>query len=204
MIGNLARRSEQTENKAMEQTDARCRRDSRSLAFADHMDRFVAGERGDREKPGAERAAKLILVYYVPPKRCHGGIPRWAPKQKQSSLAPGFSWSPYNRDREKPGARLDCFCFGAHRGIQRDSGSWGHSRARSAPPPSLAPGLSRSPMRILREADLTLGSGTNNYLAYINIGRLFDRERNGAGNRIRRDCHLVHGVDDLSLHLRIC
>jgi hypothetical protein len=32
-------------------------------------------------------------------------------------------------------------------------------------------------MRILREADLTLGSGTNNYLAYINIGRLFDRER---------------------------
>jgi hypothetical protein len=35
------------------------------------------------------------------------------------------------------------------------------------------------------------------------IGRLFDRERNSAGNRIRRDCHLVHGVDDLSLHLRI-
>jgi len=25
--------------------------------------------------------------------------------------------------REKPGARLDCFCFGAHGGIQRDSGS---------------------------------------------------------------------------------
>src|ERR1700730_11409612 len=48
----------------------------------------------DREKPGAERAAKLILVYYVPPKRCHGGIPPWTPKQKQSSLAPGFSWSP--------------------------------------------------------------------------------------------------------------
>jgi hypothetical protein len=33
------------------------------------------------------------LVYYVPPKRCHGGIPPWRPKQKQSSLAPGFSWS---------------------------------------------------------------------------------------------------------------
>jgi hypothetical protein len=49
---------------------------------------------GDREKPGAERAAKLIMVYYVPPKRCHGGIPPWTPKQKQSSLAPGFSWSP--------------------------------------------------------------------------------------------------------------
>jgi hypothetical protein len=42
MIGNLARRSEQSENKAMEQTDARCRRTSRSLAFADHMDRFVS------------------------------------------------------------------------------------------------------------------------------------------------------------------
>jgi hypothetical protein len=50
--------------------------------------------KGDREKPGAERAAKLIMVYYVPPKRCHGGIPPWTPKQKQSSLAPGFSWSP--------------------------------------------------------------------------------------------------------------
>ena len=33
------------------------------------------------------------MVYYVPPKRCHGGIPPWTPKQKQSSLAPGFSWS---------------------------------------------------------------------------------------------------------------
>src|SRR5258708_39679462 len=50
--------------------------------------------RRDREKPGAERAAKLIMVYYVPPKRCHGGIPPWTPKQKQSSLGPGFSWSP--------------------------------------------------------------------------------------------------------------
>ena len=45
MIGNLARRSEQTENKAMDQTDARCRRTSKGLTFADHMDRFVAGER---------------------------------------------------------------------------------------------------------------------------------------------------------------
>jgi len=35
------------------------------------------------------------------------------------------------------------------------------------------------------EADLTLRSGTNDYLAHINIGRLFDRECNGAGNRIR-------------------
>src|SRR5271165_4661909 len=35
------------------------RRTPTRLAFADHM--------GDREKPGAERAPKLILVYYVPP-----------------------------------------------------------------------------------------------------------------------------------------
>jgi hypothetical protein len=49
---------------------------------------------GDREKPRAERAAKLILVYYVPPKRCQAGIPPCAPKQKRSSLAPGFSRSP--------------------------------------------------------------------------------------------------------------
>src|SRR5258708_4057997 len=61
----------------------------------------------------------------------------------------GFS-PPVIGDREKPGARLDCFCFGAHRGIQRDSGSGGHSRARSAPPPSLAPGFSRSPLRSSR------------------------------------------------------
>jgi hypothetical protein len=39
---NLARRSEQIENKTMEQTDARCRRTSRGLAFADHMDGSVA------------------------------------------------------------------------------------------------------------------------------------------------------------------
>jgi hypothetical protein len=37
MIGYLARRSEQTENKAMEQTDARCRRTSRSLAFERYL-----------------------------------------------------------------------------------------------------------------------------------------------------------------------
>ena len=50
----------------------------------------------DREKPGAERAAKLILVYHVPTKRCQAGIPSCAPKQKQSSLAPGFSRSRCN------------------------------------------------------------------------------------------------------------
>jgi hypothetical protein len=33
--------------------------------------------------------------------------------------------------------------------------------------------------------ELCLRSGTDNYLAYINIGRLFDREGNGAGNCIQ-------------------
>ena len=47
-------------------------------------------------------------------------------------------------------------------------------------------------------------SGADNYFANINIGRLFNRERNGAGNRIRRDRHPVHSTDDLGLHLRIC
>jgi hypothetical protein len=42
---NLPRRSEQTNNKAMEQTDARRRGTSRGVAFVDHMDRFVASER---------------------------------------------------------------------------------------------------------------------------------------------------------------
>ena len=56
---------------------------------------------GDREKPGAKRAAKLILVYYVPPKRCHAGSPPWTPKQKQSSIAPGFSWSPFSDAHER-------------------------------------------------------------------------------------------------------
>jgi hypothetical protein len=49
-----------------------------------------------------------------------------------------------------------------------------------------------------------LRSGADNYFANINIGRLFNRERNGAGNRIRRDRHPVHSSDDLGLHLRVC
>src|SRR5260221_7728839 len=48
---------------------------------------------GDREKPGAKREAELILLYYVPHEPLSRWIPPWAPKQKQSSLAPGFSWS---------------------------------------------------------------------------------------------------------------
>jgi hypothetical protein len=54
MIGNLARRSEQTENKAVEQTDARYRRISRGLAFADHMNRFITGDRAPSSPEEAE------------------------------------------------------------------------------------------------------------------------------------------------------
>jgi hypothetical protein len=44
MIGNLVRRREQTENAAV-QTDFRTRRAPVRLAFANHMNRFVAGDR---------------------------------------------------------------------------------------------------------------------------------------------------------------
>jgi hypothetical protein len=44
---------------------------------------------------------------------------------------------------------------------------------------------------------LGLRSGTNNYLAHINIVRLFDRERNSAGDRIRRHRELISGLDEL-------
>jgi hypothetical protein len=75
-------------------------------------------------------------------------------RRRSMGRAPGGLWGTASLsgpargcagDQEKPGARLDCFCFGAHGGIQRDTGPGGHSRARSAPPPSLAPGFSRSP-----------------------------------------------------------
>jgi hypothetical protein len=51
-------------------------------------------------------------------------------------------------------------------------------------------------------ADLPLRSGTDNYLVHINIGRLLDRERNSAGDRIRRHRKLVPGLDELGFHLR--
>src|SRR5438270_1653732 len=52
-------------------------------------------------------------------------------------------------------------------------------------------------------AELTLRSGTDYNLAYINIGRLFDRERNSAGDRRRWHGELVPGLDELDFHLRI-
>ena len=39
----LARRREQVENEAVQQTDLRTRRSPARLAFADHMNRFIAG-----------------------------------------------------------------------------------------------------------------------------------------------------------------
>jgi hypothetical protein len=47
-------------------------------------------------------------------------------------------------------------------------------------------------------------AGTDNNLAHINIGRLLDSERDGAGDRIRRHRELVHGCNDLGLRFRIC
>src|SRR6266576_5473914 len=53
-------------------------------------------------------------------------------------------------------------------------------------------------------AELTLRSGTDYNLAHINIGRLLDRERNSAGDRLRRHGELVPGLFELGFHLRIC
>jgi len=50
--------------------------------------------RGDREKPGAKEGGGADLALLCPPEPLSRWIPRWAPKQKQSSLAPGFSRSP--------------------------------------------------------------------------------------------------------------
>ena len=44
MIGNLARRSEQTENEVVQQKDILIRRTPTRLAFADHVNRFIAGD----------------------------------------------------------------------------------------------------------------------------------------------------------------
>ena len=60
MIGNLAPRSEQAENKAVEQTDRRRRRTSTRLVFAHHMDRFVAGDCA----PGSAERAKMLACTY--------------------------------------------------------------------------------------------------------------------------------------------
>src|ERR1700693_38950 len=53
MIGKLVRRREQAENEAMEQTDLCTHRTPAGLAFADHMNRLIAGDRtpSSQERP---------------------------------------------------------------------------------------------------------------------------------------------------------
>ena|SRR5271165_2195138 len=58
------------------------RRTPTRLAFADHM--------GDREKPGAERATKLILVYYVPPQTLSSWHPTLGTEAEAMQSSPRF------------------------------------------------------------------------------------------------------------------
>ena len=46
----------------------------------------------------------------------------------------------------------------------------------------------------LRDMELSLGGGPDNYLVHIHIGGLLDRERNSAGDGIRRHRELVLGT----------
>ena len=55
MIGILVRRREQTENEVVQHTDTTAR-----LAFADHMNRFVAG---DRTPSSPERTKMLACAH---------------------------------------------------------------------------------------------------------------------------------------------
>ena|SRR5208282_104749 len=66
MIKNLARRSEHTENKAMEQPDPQRRRTSRGLTFADDMDPFVTGQGATSvEKVGLDRIRSLAAQSWL-------------------------------------------------------------------------------------------------------------------------------------------
>src|ERR1700740_1540831 len=56
MIGILVRRREQTENKAVQQTDLRTRCTPARLSFANHMDRLVAGDRA----PSSPERTKML------------------------------------------------------------------------------------------------------------------------------------------------
>ena len=56
MVGNLVRRCEQTNNKAMEQTNPRRRRASAHLPFADHVDYLIASQRS----PGSPKRTETL------------------------------------------------------------------------------------------------------------------------------------------------
>lgn len=51
---------------------------------------------------------------------------------------------------------------------------------------------------------MPVSNGPDNNLTPIDIGRLLDRDPNGAGDRFRRNRELVPGGVELSLYLRIC
>ena len=73
MIGNLARRREQVENEEVQQTDLRTRRSPVRLAFADYMNRFIAGDRAPSSPEGAKMLTHadptldrpMILFQYI-------------------------------------------------------------------------------------------------------------------------------------------
>jgi hypothetical protein len=56
---------------------------------------------------------------------------------------------------------------------------------------------------VSRKVHSNLRRRVDNDLAHINVGRLFNREGDSAGNRIRRDRHFLHGSGNLDLHPRI-
>src|SRR5258708_32412837 len=74
--------------------------------------------RGDREKPGATEGGGADLALLCPPEPLSRWIPRWAPKQKQSSLAPGFS-----RSRFEPGRLIQSIIRSA-RGVTAEIFRW--------------------------------------------------------------------------------
>ena len=57
MMRDLTRCSEQTENKAMKRTILRTRRAPACLPLADHMNRFIAGNRAPCSPEGAKMLA---------------------------------------------------------------------------------------------------------------------------------------------------
>ena len=60
MISDLTRCSEQTENKAMKRTNLRSRCTPACLPLADHMNRFIAGDRA----PGSPERAEMLACMH--------------------------------------------------------------------------------------------------------------------------------------------
>jgi hypothetical protein len=62
MIGNLVRRSEKTEDEAVQQNGHSTRHTFARLAFANHMDRLVAGDRAPSSPERTKMLADADLV----------------------------------------------------------------------------------------------------------------------------------------------